>query len=130
MKCPYCGTEYVGSYCPNCGSNNKDFKREEPKVEQKKEEEESVQPKVTIQTNDQRPQRSKTVMAILSLLFGTIGLQYFYIGKISRGIACILFCWTGIPTIVGLIEALILLTEDTSSFEFRYKVRNMDEDAK
>ena len=128
MKCPYCGTEYEGSYCPNCGSNNKEFKREQPKVEEKKEEKVVVEPEVEVNKIDTRPQRSKAVSALLALFFGTLGLQHFYIGNIGRGILCVLFCWTGIPTIAGVIEALIILFEDSSSFEFRYKVKNTDKE--
>ena len=126
MKCPYCGTEYQGSYCPNCGSNNKEYRREEPKREEKKEEPVFVEPEVKVETKDTRPQRSKMLMLVLSLLFGTFGIQNFYIGRITRGIFCVLFCWTGIPTIAGVIEALIIALEDNDSFEFRYKVKNVD----
>ncbi len=125
MKCPYCGTEYNGSYCPNCGSNNKEFKREEPKVEEK-EEKVFVEPEVEINKQDTRPQRSKMAMLLLSLFFGSLGIQNFYIGRYVRGIFCVLFCWTGIPTIAGIIEALIISMEDSSSFEFRYQVKNVD----
>ena len=79
MKCPYCGTEYQGSYCPNCGSNNKEYRREEPKREEKKEEPVFVEPEVKVETKDTRPQRSKMLMLVLSLLFGTFGIQNFYI---------------------------------------------------
>ena len=128
MKCPYCGTEYQGSYCPTCGSNNKEYIKEEKVEEPKYEEKVFVEKEAEINTQDTRPQRSKMLMLILSLLFGTFGIQNFYIGRPVRGILCVLFCWTGIPSIVGVIEALIIAMEDTSSFEFRYKVKNVDKD--
>ena len=39
---------------------------------------------------------------------------------------CILFCWTGIPSLAGLIEAIIILFEDEKTFEFKYKVKCVD----
>ena len=44
MKCKFCGTEYKGSYCPNCGSNNPNFENEQV-IEEKEEE---LEPEVEI----------------------------------------------------------------------------------
>ena len=43
---------------------------------------------------------NKTVYAILTILLGTIGINKFYAKNIKAGILSILFCWTGIPTIL------------------------------
>lgn len=44
------------------------------------------------------------IIAILCILgFGTFGLHNFYRGKTFRGILSILFGWTMIPSIIGII---------------------------
>ena len=127
MKCKYCGTEYQGSYCPNCGSNNpRNFD-----VDTQPKEEKAKEPEVEIKTaqeneKERQPRRSRVAMALLAFFFGTFGVQQFYIGRIARGIFSILFCWTGVPTVAGIIEAMIIFFEDKSEFEFRYKVKAID----
>jgi len=57
---------------------------------------------------------------ILALLFGSIGLQEFYIGNTFRGILGILFCWTGIPALVSFIQAIIWLVDGEETFNKKY----------
>jgi TM2 domain-containing membrane protein YozV len=47
------------------------------------------------------------VVALLSILLGDFGIGHFYTGQTTRGILDIVFCWTGIPAIIGLIEGII-----------------------
>ena len=47
---------------------------------------------------------NKTLYAVLTLLLGTFGINKFYAGKIKSGLLSILFCWTGIPTILSVAE--------------------------
>ncbi len=68
-------------------------------------------------TNDYR---SKTVAGLLALFLGGIGIHKFYLGRIGWGIAYILFCWTFIPALVGLIEGLIYFSMDGKDFDFKY----------
>lgn len=49
----------------------------------------------------------KEVAALLSILLGDFGIGHFYTGQTTRGILDIVFCWTGIPAIIGLIEGII-----------------------
>ncbi len=51
-------------------------------------------------------EKSKYTAAALALFFGTIGGQRFYLGQWRSGIACILFAWTLIPTIMGFADAI------------------------
>ena len=135
MKCKVCGAEFDGgSYCPNCGSNNKAYvppKEEEPKPKEEPVFEE--EPEVIVNThkssrhaNPEWPRKSKVGAAILALLLGGIGAQRFYLNTPGVGILCILFAWTGIPALVGFIEGLIILVENDRDFEERYKVTNSD----
>ena len=64
--------------------------------------------------------KNKIIAAILALLFGGLGLHKFYLGKILWGIIYLLFCWTGIPTIVGLVEGIIYLFTSDEDFKHKY----------
>jgi TM2 domain-containing membrane protein YozV len=51
----------------------------------------------------------KTVLAVLAFFLGGFGGHKFYVGKYGQGILYLLFCWTGIPGLVALIEFIIYL---------------------
>ena len=63
--------------------------------------------------------KSRIAAGILGILLGGLGIHKFYMGKIGMGILYLLFCWTGIPSIVGLIEGIIYLCEDDAKFAQR-----------
>ena len=69
------------------------------------------------------PVKSKTTAGILYLLLGDLGIGDFYMGRIGWGIVCLLFCWTGIPGVVGFIKGLIILCGSKESFCQKYNVR-------
>ena len=63
--------------------------------------------------------KSRIAAGILAILLGGFGIHKFYMGKIGIGILYLVFCWTGIPSIIGLIEGIIYLCEDDSKFANR-----------
>jgi TM2 domain-containing membrane protein YozV len=64
--------------------------------------------------------KSKTTAGILALLIGGLGVHKFYLGQAGMGILYLLFCWTGIPLLVGLIEGIVYLTMDEEKFAEKY----------
>jgi TM2 domain-containing membrane protein YozV len=52
--------------------------------------------------------KTGTTGVLLALFLGGIGAHRFYMGQIGWGIAYVLFCLTGIPMILGLIEAFLM----------------------
>lgn len=48
------------------------------------------------------------VGVLLSVLLGHFGIHKFYLAETGWGIVYLLFCWTGIPTILGFIEAFFM----------------------
>lgn len=66
--------------------------------------------------------KSKLVAGILAILVGGIGIHKFYLGKIGMGIVYLLFCWTGIPAVIGLIEGIIILCQSDDEFVRKYNV--------
>ncbi|HZK44207.1 MAG TPA: NINE protein [Syntrophomonadaceae bacterium] len=64
--------------------------------------------------------KNKIVAAILAIILGSLGAHKFYLGKIGTGILYILFCWTFIPALVGVIEGIIYLTMSDAEFSSKY----------
>jgi TM2 domain-containing membrane protein YozV len=45
---------------------------------------------------------------LLALLLGTFGFHRFYLGENVAGVLYVLFAWTGIPTLLGLMECFFM----------------------
>lgn len=69
------------------------------------------------------PIKSKIVAGVLGILLGGLGIHKFYLGKVGLGIVYILFCWTGIPELVGFIEGIVYLCSDDHNFQVKNQVR-------
>jgi len=64
--------------------------------------------------------KDKNVAALLAFFLGTFGIHRFYLGQIGLGIAYALFFWTGIPAILGFIDAIVLFAMDRDRFDMKY----------
>jgi TM2 domain-containing membrane protein YozV len=53
-------------------------------------------------------QKDEVVGVLLALFLGTFGAHHFYLRKPGLGVVYILFCWTGIPTIISLVECFFM----------------------
>jgi TM2 domain-containing membrane protein YozV len=64
--------------------------------------------------------RNKTTAALLAFFLGGFGGQYFYLGRVGAGIACILFCWTFIPCIIAFYHFIkfLIMSEDKFNLEY------------
>jgi TM2 domain-containing membrane protein YozV/RNA polymerase subunit RPABC4/transcription elongation factor Spt4 len=62
----------------------------------------------------------RVTAGILSILLGSVGAPWFYIGKPALGVLSILTCWTGIPALVGFIHGIIYLTSKDEHFKAKY----------
>lgn len=49
---------------------------------------------------------------IIAFLLGGLGIQEFFLGNNLRGVLGILFCWTGIPAIVAIVQLIIAITSN------------------
>lgn len=65
--------------------------------------------------------KSKVAAGLFGIFLGGIGAHNFYMGNIGMGIVDILFSWTFIPEIVGLIKGIIYLCESQDSFDKRFE---------
>lgn len=50
----------------------------------------------------------KNTAALLALLLGTLGIHHFYMKRIWLGAIYIVLCGTGIPTIISVLEAILI----------------------
>jgi len=64
--------------------------------------------------------KNKTTAGVLAILFGGLGIHKFYLGRVGLGIVYILFCWTYIPALIGLIEGIIYLSANEETFYLKY----------
>ncbi len=129
-KCPNCGEPRLGKYCAYCGyqffaeievpvpmksaSSESGKQSEDPDL---KKSGIAVPSSTTLGTSRSI---NRITAGLLALLLGTIGAQKFYMGKRGAGIACIIFCWTLVPTIVGICEGVLFLTATDQEFRERY----------
>lgn len=52
--------------------------------------------------------RDEIVGILLALFLGTFGIHHFYLRRTGLGILYCCFCWTSIPTILGIIECFFM----------------------
>ncbi len=67
-----------------------------------------------------KPKKDKVVAGILGIIVGGFGVHKFYLGDIGLGILYLVFCWTGIPAIIGLIEGILYLVASDEEFQRKY----------
>ena len=94
-------------FCNNCGAT----------IDSKAE----ICPKCGVrQSYPEKPSKDKLVAALLALFLGAFGIQYFYLGRKVAGILSLLFFWTGIPSLIGLIHGIMLLLSSDEDFAKKY----------
>jgi len=67
--------------------------------------------------------KNKIAAGLFAILLGGLGVHKFYLGRIGWGIVYLIFCWTFIPAIVGLIEGILYLTASDEDFERKYVLK-------
>jgi TM2 domain-containing membrane protein YozV len=66
--------------------------------------------------------KSKSTSSLLAFFLGIFGIQFFYLDLWGWGIFSLLFCWTYIPFLVGIV--LGIQWHLMSEKEFQYKIKN------
>lgn len=62
----------------------------------------------------------RVTAAMLAIFLGGVGLHKFYLGKWGQGLVCLIFCWTFIPAVIGIIEGILYLAMSEGEFSRRY----------
>lgn len=99
--CPECGSSIRvrAEICPKCGVRQPAMYSSEPTAFHG---------------------RNKLVAALFALILGGLGMHKFYLGRIGQGVLYLLFCWTVIPALIGLVEGIVYLTMSEGEFAKRY----------
>lgn len=50
---------------------------------------------------------NKVTYVVFAILLGNIGVHKFYAGYTGQGILYVLFCWTGIPWVIAVVEGIV-----------------------
>ena len=61
--------------------------------------------------------------ALLAIFLCGLGAHKFYLGKTKWGIIYLLFCWTWIPLIMGVLSGVKYLLMSDRQFEDKFFVR-------
>jgi TM2 domain-containing membrane protein YozV len=64
--------------------------------------------------------KDKNSAGLLAFFLGGLGIHRFYLKQTGLGILYLVFCWTLIPAIVAIIDAIIFWTMDTQKFNEKY----------
>jgi TM2 domain-containing membrane protein YozV len=64
--------------------------------------------------------KNKMTAGLLAILLGGLGAHKFYLDQPGLGILYLLFCWTFIPAIIGLVEGITYLTMSDQDFNAKY----------
>jgi TM2 domain-containing membrane protein YozV len=60
--------------------------------------------------------KSKGLAIVLAIFLGGLGIHKFYLGRIGAGFLYLLFSWTFIPAVLGVIDAILLATKGNRQF--------------
>jgi TM2 domain-containing membrane protein YozV len=64
--------------------------------------------------------KSQSVAAVLAAFVGGIGIHRFYLRSPVTGVFYILFCWTGIPGLIALVETFVYAFMSQESWARKY----------
>ena len=129
IRCDKCGSQIAraDSICEHCGHKNSflipceacssDMSKEAPYCP-------SCAHPNALSVFDGRG-KARIVAGLLAIFLGTFGIHRFYLNQAKMGLLYLVFFWTFVPTVVGIIEGLIyLLGTDEGFREKRLRVRS------
>ena len=61
--------------------------------------------------------KNKMTAGLLAIFVGYFGVHKFYLGQSGIGVVYLLFCWTGIPALVGLVKGIMYLCQPNEEFK-------------
>jgi len=67
-----------------------------------------------------RTGKSKLAASLIAIFLGGLGIHKFYLGDTTLGVVYLIFFWTFIPAILGLIEGIIWLTQSNEVWLAKY----------
>jgi TM2 domain-containing membrane protein YozV len=64
--------------------------------------------------------KSKLAAILFAVFLGSFGFHKFYLGSVGMGVLYLIFCWTFIPSVLGFIDAILLLIMSDEDFNRKY----------
>jgi hypothetical protein len=64
--------------------------------------------------------KNKGTAIVLAFFLGGLGIHRFYLGRNLSGLFYLLFCWTGVPVLLGWAEAVELIGMNPDTFKMKY----------
>ncbi|MCB2292818.1 TM2 domain-containing protein [Clostridium algoriphilum] len=121
-KCSSCGAtiDLNSTECKYCGESIIVEVQYHPQQAQKYQAPLYQQSRIYTPSSIHDISKSKTTAGILAIIFGGLGVHKFYLGKIKTGIFYLIFCWTYIPEVIGIIEGITYLTSSDENFYDKY----------
>ncbi len=118
--CPNCGTELEGEakYCASCGYEISPSAINQERDQEYNPNNDAIEPEVVATPVNMA--KDRMVAGIFAILLGTFGIHKFYLNDMGMGLLYLIFSWTGIPSIVGLIEGILYLTATDEEFQERF----------
>lgn len=116
-KCRHCG-EWVARACVRCGTSLRgEWAARGICVECEGKGRSLVQRKSGLVLAEPK---SRSVAALTAFFLGGLGTHRFYLGDAFAGIFYLFFCWTLIPSVIGMIEGIRFAMMDEDEFHLRY----------
>lgn len=115
--CTRCGREMPegANFCPNCG-HRADGSEQGSAYTRTAGDKPRQNDFMTDVTTDFYG-RNRLCASLFGILLGTFGIHEFYLGNTFLGILSVLFCWTGIPALVGLVKGIMYLCQPNEEFK-------------
>lgn len=66
--------------------------------------------------------KKRRTAAVLALFTGIVGGHKFYLGEATAGCIYLMWCWTLIPFLISLYEAIVLFGMSTTTFNMTYNI--------
>lgn len=124
VVCSKCGREYTTG---DMGENNGTLNIEEENSSQSQYRTTGAQYHDSSNVFSVGPSgKSRGVAALFAILLGSLGIHYFYVGKTTAGIICLVLtlCSCGwaatLLSIMGIIQGILMFTMTEEDFEHRY----------
>jgi TM2 domain-containing membrane protein YozV len=64
--------------------------------------------------------KNRMTAAIIAFCLGGFGVHKFYLGRTLPGVLYLVFFWTMIPSLLGFIDFIVLLTMNDHDFDLKY----------
>lgn len=124
IECPFCSEQILpqAKKCKHCGETIDVTMRRAEEVLRSTDRGTNVFMNAAVSAGPAyiRAPKSKGTAIILALFLGGLGGHKFYLDRAGQGILYVIFCWTFIPSIIALIEAIVYAASSEESFHIKY----------